>query len=116
MSDGVIIICRCRRTGLNSAGRGKHGGLHREMYQDTLSAKRLAAMLSQGCDDLYMQKPGDDTTVAVARVIERKVVNIFTGPRRRIRMMMSGSWRISLQSPGKHIVSGGTTASIVKDI
>ena len=36
--------------------------------RDTLSAKRLAAMLSQACDDLYMQKPGDDTTVAVARV------------------------------------------------
>ena len=79
--------------------------------RDTLSAKRLAAMLSQACDDLYMQKPGDDTTVAVARVIERKVVNIFTGPPKD----MDDDERIMLDfitSPGKHIVSGGTTASI----
>ena len=79
--------------------------------RDTLSAKRLAAMLSQACDDLYMQKPGDDTTVAVARAIERKVVNIFTGPPKD----MDDDERIMLDfitSPGKHIVSGGTTASI----
>lgn len=37
-------------------------------------------MLSQACDELYEEKPGDDTTVAVARVIDRRVVNIFTGP------------------------------------
>ena len=48
--------------------------------KQTLSASRLAAMLSQACDDLYGQKPGDDTTVAVARVIERRIINIFTGP------------------------------------
>ena len=48
--------------------------------KETLSASRLAAMLSQACDDLYGQKPGDDTTVAVARVIERRILNIFTGP------------------------------------
>lgn len=48
--------------------------------KQTLSASRLAAMLSQLCDDLYGNKPGDDTTVAVARVIERRIVNIFTGP------------------------------------
>ena len=31
--------------------------------KQTLSASRLAAMLSQLCDDLYGNKPGDDTTV-----------------------------------------------------
>ena len=41
--------------------------------KQTLSASRLAAMLSQACDDLYGQKPGDDTTIAVARVIERRI-------------------------------------------
>ena len=26
------------------------------------------------------KNPGDDTTVAVARVIDRRIVNVFTGP------------------------------------
>ena len=36
----------------------------------TLSASRLAVLLSQACDELYEERPGDDTTIAVARVIE----------------------------------------------
>ena len=79
--------------------------------KDTLSAKRLCAMLSQACDDLYMQKPGDDTTVCVTRIIERKVLHIFTGPpaskeddETLMTEFMSGE--------GKHIVCGGTSANI----
>lgn len=77
----------------------------------TLSASRLAVMLSKACDDLYDQKPGDDTTVAVVRVISRKVVNIFTGPpknkeddRRLMKEFMSGDT--------KKVVCGGTSANI----
>lgn len=79
--------------------------------KETLSASRLAAMLSQACDDLYGQKPGDDTTVAVARVIERRILNIFTGPpthkeddERVVRDFMN--------QEGKKVVSGGTSANI----
>ena len=79
--------------------------------RETLSASRLAAMLSQACDDLYGQKPGDDTTVAVARVIERQIINIFTGPpthkeddERVVREFM--------KQEGKKIVCGGTSANI----
>lgn len=46
----------------------------------TISAMHLAAMLSQACDELYQFKPGDDTTVAVMRITERKEVNLMTGP------------------------------------
>ena len=42
---------------------------------ETLSAARLAAMLSQVCYDLYGQKPGDDTTVVVAKVTARMDLN-----------------------------------------
>lgn len=80
--------------------------------KQTLSASRLAAMLSQACDDLYGQKPGDDTTVAVARVIERRIINIFTGPpthkeddERVVRDFMA--------QEGKKIVCGGTSANII---
>jgi len=79
--------------------------------KQTLSASRLAAMLSQLCDDLYVNKPGDDTTVAVARVIERRTVNIFTGPpthkeddERVVRDFM--------KQEGKKVVCGGTSANI----
>ncbi|WP_281533119.1 SpoIIE family protein phosphatase, partial [Anaerocolumna aminovalerica] len=48
--------------------------------KSTLSASRLATTLIKACKDLYNDIPGDDTTVAVARVIETKVINLFTGP------------------------------------
>lgn len=79
--------------------------------KQTLSASRLAAMLSQLCDDLYGNKPGDDTTVAVARVIEQRIINILTGPpaqkeddERMVRDFM--------KQEGKKVVCGGTSANI----
>lgn len=81
----------------------------------TLSASRLAAMLSKACDDLYMQLPGDDTTVAVARIINAKVVNVFTGPpsnqeddAKVVHEFMRGQ--------AKKIVCGGTSANILSRI
>ena len=69
----------------------------------------------RACDDLYDQKPGDDTTIAVVRVISRKVVNIFTGPpknkeddKRLVKEFMSGDT--------KKIVCGGTSATIVSRV
>ena len=77
----------------------------------TLSASRLAAMLSQACDDLYMQRPGDDTTVAVAHVVEEKIVRILTGPPKD----MDDDERIMeafLAGEGRSVICGGTTAKI----
>jgi len=79
--------------------------------KSTLSAVRLAALLSKGCEDLYMERPGDDTTVAVARVIERKIVNIFTGPPEKAEndeILM----RDFMNSSGKKVVCGGTSGQI----
>ena len=79
--------------------------------KETKSAARIASLLSQACDDLYQQRPGDDTTVAVARVIERRIVNIFTGPPKDKeddrKLMMD-----FMASDGKKIVCGGTTSKI----
>lgn len=79
--------------------------------KETLSAARLAAMLSQVCFDLYGQKPGDDTTVAVTRIIRRRTINIFTGPPSRKeddeRLMHD-----FMKQEGKKIVCGGTSANI----
>lgn len=79
--------------------------------KDTLSAGRLAAMLSDACNDLYMERPGDDTTVAIARVFEQHIVNIFTGPPSS-RTMDKSVMEDFMASEGSHIVCGGTTAKI----
>ncbi|MDO4313538.1 MAG: SpoIIE family protein phosphatase, partial [Eubacteriales bacterium] len=83
--------------------------------KETLSAARLAAMLSQVCYDLYGQKPGDDTTVAVTRVIRRRTVNIFTGPPTNKeddeRLMYD-----FMKQEGKKVVCGGTSANIASRI
>lgn len=75
------------------------------------TAMRMASTITQACDDLYMKNPGDDTTVAVAKIIERKPVTIFTGPpsskeddERVMRLLMG--------SDGKKVVCGGTSANI----
>ncbi len=77
----------------------------------TLSASRLAVLLSQACDELYEERPGDDTTVAVASVIERRIVNIFTGPPKDKadddRLMHE-----FMHCEGKKVVSGGTSSNI----
>ena len=79
--------------------------------QKTLSAARLTSLLSQACDDLYMQRPGDDTTVAVAHVVEQKIVNIFTGPPANKAQDMK-LMKAFMESEGRKVVCGGTTAKI----
>ena len=82
---------------------------------ETLSAARLAAMLSQVCYDLYGQKPGDDTTVAVTRVIRRQVVNIFTGPPSR----KEDDERVVhdfMEQEGKKVICGGTSANVASRV
>jgi len=80
--------------------------------KETSSASRLATVLSDACNELYGERPGDDTTIAVTRVVQQKVVNIFTGPpknkeddERAVREFMG--------MEGKKVVSGGTSANIV---
>lgn len=79
--------------------------------KETLSASRLAAMLSESCYELYGERPGDDTTVAVMRVTERHVVNLFTGPpaRKEDDEKVIREW---MSQEGKKVVCGGTSANI----
>lgn len=76
------------------------------------SAPRLAAGLSQAVKELYMDKPGDDSTVMVARISPRQVVNMFAGPPKNkdddpkmVRDFMTSS--------GKKLICGGSSANIV---
>lgn len=80
--------------------------------KETLSASRLAALLSDACNELYLDKPADDTTVAVLRVVERKILNIFTGPPKN-KEDDEAIVREFMSMEGKKVVSGGTSANIV---
>ncbi len=75
------------------------------------TAKTLSTMLVDECDRLYGGKPGDDATACVVRVRKREPMNILFGPpskRDDADRMMS----LFFSKEGKHIVCGGTTASI----
>ena len=82
------------------------------MYYDGYSAKTLATILLEKCNDLYGNHPGDDTTVCVVKVRERKIVNLMFGPPRNKeddQLML----RDFFANQGKYIVAGGTTSQIV---
>lgn len=88
-----------------------------KQYRLTISAVRLASALSRACDELYQFRPGDDTTVAVMRIIDQKPVHLMTGPPQRpeddpviVRDFLSGD------DTTKRIVCGGTSANIVSKI
>ena len=114
MSDGVIW-----------AGTGElmnYGWTWKEMSEytlrctkETMSASRLATVLSDACDELYGQRPGDDTTVAVTRIVERRIVNIFTGPPKN-KEDDERVVREFMDLEGKKVVCGGTSANIVSRV
>lgn len=79
--------------------------------QTTLSAARLTAMLSDMCDTLYGNNPKDDTTIAVARVIKKKTVNIFTGPPKK-KEYDEQIMKDLMSAHGVKVVAGGTSSKI----
>lgn len=88
-----------------------------KQYALTVSAGRLASVLSRACDELYQYRPGDDTTVAVMRITDRKRVHLMTGPPRKqeddramVEDFLQGGGSIT------RIVCGGTSANIVSRI
>ena len=79
------------------------------------SAPRLAAALSQAVKELYMDKPGDDSTVMVARISPRQVVNMFAGPPKN-KDDYPKMVRDFMTSSGKKLICGGSSANIVSRV
>ena len=80
--------------------------------QKESSAPRLAVSLIEAVNDLYMGKPGDDSTCLVLKATPRCQVNMLAGPPvdkaddgRMVHDFMT--------SPGKKLICGGTSANIV---
>lgn len=81
------------------------------IYDKSFSAKTIATILTEKCNSLYNNKPGDDTTVCVVKIRERKPVNLLIGPPENAKqdnVMMA----LFFAKEGKHIICGGTTSSI----
>ena len=110
MSDG------CPHAGL---GRCYNFGWRREdiiTFMEAMSlcgytAKILSTLLIDECNRLYGGEPGDDATACVVRIRKRVPINLLFGPpanRDDTDRMMS----LFFSKEGKHIICGGTTASI----
>lgn len=77
-----------------------------------MSARCVACLLAAVCNDLYLDKPGDDTTVAAVRIREKSTVNIMVGPpvdKEKDNIYI----KEFMDMKGKHIVCGGTSSQIV---
>lgn len=83
------------------------------VYKKTISAMHLAAAISQACDDLYQYRPGDDTTVAVLRIGEKKLVNLMTGPAQCQEDDEGMVTDFMADENAVKVVCGGTSANIV---
>lgn len=76
-----------------------------------LTAKALCALLIDECFRLYGGCPSDDATACVVKIRRRTPMNIMFGPpasRDDSERMM----KLFFSKSGKHIICGGTTASI----
>ena len=82
-------------------------------YKKTILAMHLAAAISQACDDLYQYRPGDDTTVAVLRIGEKKLVNLMTGPAQCQEDDEGMVTDFMADENAVKVVCGGTSANIV---
>jgi len=80
-----------------------------------LSSARMTNLLIETCKQLYMNKPGDDSTVATVRIIPQMIVNLFSGPPENPK---NDDKIINdfINSKGIKIICGGTSANIASRI
>lgn len=77
-------------------------------YDPEMPARRIACTLAEECLKLYEGRPGDDTTIAVMRLVRPQTVNLMIGPPSSATLddvMLEAFF----STPGKRIVCGGST-------
>ncbi len=77
-----------------------------------MSAPAVACLLAAACNDLYLDMPGDDTTVAAIKIKPEYHVNMMVGPPVDKKM---DDFYVSrfLAGETKKVVCGGTSSQIV---
>lgn len=81
-------------------------------FTNEITSKSMAALLAGACNQLYIDMPGDDATVAVLRIRGNQTTNVMIGPpvdKSDDEKMVN----CLLKSEGKKVVCGGTTSQIV---
>ncbi|MGL4732017.1 MAG: SpoIIE family protein phosphatase [Clostridium sp.] len=84
----------------------------KENTNKNMSAKTVTNLLLGACDQLYMQQPGDDTTVATIKAVMPKKAILFSGPPIDPEMDNEIVKKI-MSTYGRRIVCGGTAGNIV---
>lgn len=85
------------------------------VYKSSMSAKNISNALLSACNNLYANKPGDDTTVVTVRIRNYQKVNVIIGPPIN-REMDNYVINKFMSSCGKKVVCGGTTSQIVSRV
>jgi hypothetical protein len=111
ISDGVMYAGIGATLNLGWNWESVRDYLEDNWHADASSARVTASLLG-ACEDLYMRKPGDDTTVATIKAIPQKTVSLFSGPPRLPKD--DGRMVVDFMCPeGKKIVCGGSSANLV---
>lgn len=111
VSDGVIHAGAGMILNLGWSWKEVAHYLQTAMNQ-SMPAKMVTNLLLGVCEDLYIEKPGDDTTVVTMRAIRPKLATLFSGPPVDLNKDPEVV-KVLMHSQGKKIVCGGTAANIV---
>lgn len=86
-----------------------------KIYEPELSAHSVSKQMLSVCNDLYMKKPGDDTTVVAVKIRTPETVNVMVGP--PVDKHKDGDVvHKFVHEEGKKVVCGGTTSQIVSRV
>jgi hypothetical protein len=83
-------------------------------YNYKNSAQFISSSILDACNDLYANKPGDDTTVAAVQLRKRITVNLLFGPPENPKDVNNMMLQF-FEKKGMHIVSGGTTSTLAAE-
>lgn len=84
-------------------------------YRPSMTPRDMTKLLLGACNDLYEDRPGDDTTVVTTKARLSSPVHIMVGPPEDPKKD-EAVVRSLLDAPGKKIVCGGTTSQIVSRV
>jgi hypothetical protein len=111
VSDGAIHAGIGGLLPLGLGWTGVAGRLSEDIAKAS-DTQELCSSLLNCCEGYYLGKPGDDTTVVAIKIRRPRRINLMMGPPASPEHDVAVVQRL-LAAPGRKIVSGGTTATLV---